>query len=156
MSGHNREGLTLLEVTIVVLITVTVSTMAVMKFLYVIERARAVEAVNVLRDIKNTQLQYKAINGEYVGDGNIKDFPKLSFNVDELEYFDRVEITTDPLNVGKIYRSNRTYHLNITDLGVVYCEVDMGSLSLCDKLGFKDVEFRKITEIKDPGDRVEP
>jgi len=149
MADRKRnKAFALLEVTIVVLIVVGVSSLAMRKFLYVIERARAVEAINVLRDLKNSQIQHKAIYGNYVGDGNIIDFPELAFNVDDLVHFNRVEVTTDPLNISKIYRSNGSYHLNITNLGVIYCKVDGGFWNLCDKLGFKDVEFTKITEIK--------
>jgi len=134
---RNTRAFSFFEITLVIVIVVILSSLAFTKFIYIIERAKTVEAVNILREVKNLQNQNMEMYGSYFGDGNIEDFSKLMFKAPDIQYFDHILVYVDPLKVCEIHRSDGSYHLQISDDGKVVCAVDNGSDSLCKKMGFK-------------------
>jgi prepilin-type N-terminal cleavage/methylation domain-containing protein len=57
-----REGFTLLELLIVVIIIAILSSLALPQYLRLAERSRGAEALTVLRDLRSAELRYKAVD----------------------------------------------------------------------------------------------
>jgi len=142
--SSRKDAFTLLEVTLVIILIVVMATVAFTKFIYVIERAKTIEAVKILREIKNSQIFHKEINGTYAGNGHIAQFSDLLIQLPETRYFYDIFISNEPDKLCAIFRNDRSYHLHISEDGTIYCTVDEGRKDICKKLGFNQWENTKL------------
>ncbi len=129
-----RKGFTLLELLMVVIILGILIAIALPRYLGVVERGKAAEALNLLGTLRGSQLRYYAINDEYATTAG-----DLDADWTTLKYFKTVEgadSATSPTYVARITRdaTGNEYMLAITEDGTISCSG--GSSGMCGKLGY--------------------
>ena len=127
-----NTGFTLIEITITMIIVVTVVTIALPKLNLIAEKMRAAEGEQFLYSILSAQKRYSIDNnGNYVG--NIAtldiDLSKIPTNFQQ----PTVSIVT-PL--AQITRNNNSYTLFISDTGAIACNCNGAACQTCQKMGY--------------------
>lgn len=116
-----KRAFTLLELIIVVIILGVLASLAISKFMGSIERTKATEGVAILGALREAQIRYHSLNGEWA-----TSIDQLDISVTDRKYFEHIFVE-DPDGFGVVARVNRTqnattlYLLGITEDGEVRC-----------------------------------
>ena len=129
-----RKGFTLLELLMVVIILGILIAIALPRYLGVVERGKAAEALNLLGTLRSSQLRYYALNDEYATSP-----ADLDADWTTLKYFKTVEgadSATSPTYIARVTRdaTGNEYMIAIDEDGNISCSG--GSSGMCTKLGY--------------------
>ncbi len=123
----NKNGFTLLEIIIVVVIAGVLATLALPRYNASVEKSRTTEAVQILDALKDAQLVYFYEHNAYAT--NVDD---LEITIPTLRNFADPSVNNDASKVAEIARNNGgpAYSLSITSTGTISCT------GACNNLGF--------------------
>lgn len=144
MKNETKSGFTLLELLIVIIIVGVLASIAFVQFGYVIEKARTGEAIMQLDIVRKLQMMHKDMDGAYVGNGLVSDFPDFEYTEPTMEYFENIHLAQNSPSgfVADIYRkgSPSPYHLHIGENGAISCAVNPGGPpDICTRLNIPEL-----------------
>lgn len=134
------NGFTLLEITVVICIILIMAAFGLPQFNKTIEKAKATEAVLLLKEVRSAQLRYATEVGQ-----TTNKFENLDINHTVLKYFDQIntsggiDVEANPeTDIADIARKSNnlfgTYQLYINTNGNITCTD--GASGSCENLGF--------------------
>ena len=129
-------GFTLTELIVSIIILSIIAALAIPKFTYIPEKAKAGEGIDILNSVLQAQKIYKLENGSYTND-----FANLDITVSPKYFFTPLDFSGLNLNpdVGVVTRVEagvNLYELKITDTGIITCNPLAGPLGICTKIGY--------------------
>ncbi|MFH1655938.1 MAG: prepilin-type N-terminal cleavage/methylation domain-containing protein [Candidatus Omnitrophota bacterium] len=129
-----KKAFTLIELIIVVIIVGILVSIAMPKFTFVAERAKAAEGVEILGSIRRAQIRYFSLHNDYAMSIN-----EIDIEIPQMKFF----LSTSPMKwenppgggtiVGIAQRERGIYALFITEAGEIRCG---GAANYCNKLGY--------------------
>lgn len=148
--GYKQCGFTLLELIVVIIIIGVLASMAYPKYITMIERARAVEAIQILSYLRDAQIQNNELYGDFVPpvSGNRRiSLTNLVVPGFESEFYGEPIVENYHPNghhpVASIWRNDLSFHLHITEAGLITCAGRFSSrdITICPQLGFQTPFF---------------
>ena len=132
-----RQGYTLGEVIVVIIILGILTALALPSFSSSVEKTKTGEGVQILEALRNAQNLYKFENGSFADDSNIGE---LHITIpSQLKHFNTATMhLNNPGGSGKvaeIKRNGDLYTLEINDLGHITC-TNSTPATLCARMGF--------------------
>ena len=126
---YPRNGYTLMEIIITVIILGVIVSLAVPNYTMSVEKTKAAEGAQMLEALLNAQRRYQIEYGVYANDLNNLD---IEFTAGT-NNFNMPTLSTNPSQLASIERRNGDYILSIDSQGSIVCN----NADLCPKLGYK-------------------
>ena len=127
-----RNGMSVTEVVVVILITATLASLALPSFMTQMKRVKSREGVNLLQLLLEAQLSYRRDHGEFA-----EDLTDLYIDVPAPEYFKMPLVYDEETVAGVtviagIQEESDEYFLYIRSTGEIVC---VGG-TICNKMGY--------------------
>ena len=103
MTRYQKKGFTLIELLVVVLIIGILSAVALPQYQKAVDKARATEAITLVRSVVEAQKVYYLANGEYTNDLSNLDLTYPGVRPDEKYMFDTKNFYVSMHNTGSPY-----------------------------------------------------
>ncbi len=121
-----RQGFTLLELLMVVIILGILATLAVPQYIKQVERARMTEAISMLGQIRNSEIRYRTENGAFTTSFLAMDFDPTNVSGSAFYTYAIDSVSTNIDFVASATRGGApgggciaNYKLKINDLGLI-------------------------------------
>lgn len=126
------NGFTLIEVIITLVIVGVLSSLALPRLTFVLEKMRFAEGLQILEALRNAQTAYEAENpGNYAD--NLIDLDVTIPAPDNFNDLDNTSVANNAANVAQVTRSTGDYTLRIEANGTIHCAET--AAGICAKLG---------------------
>ena len=114
---HAKQGFTLLELLVVVLIVGILASVAIPQYFKTVERTRVAEALGMISSIKTSEDRYLARRGAYASDLTQLDLPSTSVTAAAItaKFFNGA-VTVGACAGGPCYAITVTRHTNTTNV----------------------------------------
>lgn len=132
---HLNKGFTLMETMVTIVIIGILSSVAVPKFSFVIEKTRSAEGIQTLTALRGAQELYFQENGVYATDLNQLDIDLV--NIQNFAALGNADIDSDPAAIAQTTRNDGTYTyiFTIDNTGTIFCADNGSPANTCSKLG---------------------
>lgn len=131
-----RKGITLSEIITVTVIIGVLSAIAIPYYINMVERQKTSEAIQLLGMLRQAQIRYQAVNGNYTSNCSLLD---LDLDWSTLQYFNQPYCQSAEPVAGMVRKSNPgygNYSFNISSNGQINCTPDSAVPGACSRLGY--------------------
>ncbi|MCA9405935.1 MAG: type II secretion system protein [Candidatus Omnitrophica bacterium] len=130
-----KQGYTLMEVMITIIILGVIASLSLPRLTFSIERTRSADGLQILNALLSAQIVYEYENpGAYASD-----IDDLDITIPASDSFNNFSVADDPTAVASVQRNGAggyNYLLEIDEDGIVSCDNKTSPSGTCTKLGF--------------------